>query len=268
MISVDALAALTGADRSRDSLHLLVLDAHRQLNLVAAGLASETIDGARTHSLAPGDRELVSAFMRGVSATERLRFGHAGLGALATRVGDAVVIENELGLTDAHVVVVRVRERGVTITYTDVHLERLLFFQRLLAKLGVEWEDTRSRTDRQFESGLFHLATGSWRAEDRASLEGFLTALGSRLVFMIDWNRARKQLRALVGKRAAVALLDWAAEHRHGHRGIPDRGRRWPRARCPAVCGPDEGRERPVAQRRARRTRRQRVSALRAADLF
>ncbi|HUH80400.1 MAG TPA: DUF47 family protein [Solirubrobacteraceae bacterium] len=217
-ISTDALTTMTAADRERDSLHLLVLDAHRQLNSVAAGLASETIDGASAHSLAPGDRELVSAFMRGVGATERLRFGHAGLAALATHVGDALVIEDELGLTDAHVVLVRVRAEAVAVTYTDVHLERLLFFQRRLAELGVEWEDTRSRADRQFESGLFHLATGSWHVEDRDSLERFLTALGSRLVFMIDWNRARKQLRALVGKRAAVALLDWAAEHGHGHR--------------------------------------------------
>lgn len=217
-ISADALAALTAAERARDSVHLLVLDAHSRLNALMATLASETIDGARTHNLAAGDRELVRAFMRGVNATERLRFGHAGLGTIATRVGDALVIQNELGLTDAHVVVVRVRGREVAITYTDVHLERLLFFQRLLVGLGVEWQDTRSRSDRKFEGGLFHLVTGVGHAEDAPALERFLTQLGSRLVFMIDWNRARKRLRALVGKRAAVELLDWAAEHGYGHR--------------------------------------------------
>ena len=41
--------------------------------------------------------------------------------------------------------------------------------------------------------------------------------LGSRLVFLIDWNRARKRLRDLVGNRAAVELLDWAAEREYGH---------------------------------------------------
>ncbi len=217
-ISTGTLVALTSADRSHDSLHRLVLDAHRRLNAVAGALASETIDGARTHNLASGDRDLVRAFMRGVTSTKRLRFGHAGLGTTATRVGDALVIQNELGLTDAHVVLLHVRDRSVTITYTDVHLERLLFFQRLLARLGVEWDDARSRSDRQFESGVFHFVTGRGLVTDAPALERLLAELGSRLVFMIDWNRARKRLRALVGKRTAVDLLDWAAEHGHGHR--------------------------------------------------
>jgi len=218
-IAADALASLTAAGSSTsDSLHLLVVDAHRELNALAAGLASETIDGARAHNLDPGDRELVRAFMRGVSSTERLRFGHPGLDTIATHTGPALVLQNDLGMTDAHVVVVRVVERTVTITYTDIHLERLFFFQRLLARRDVHWEDTRSRSDRSVEGGVYHLAVGSHQAESRVALEGFLCELGSQLVFMIDWNRARKRLRGLVGKRAAVELLVWAAEHRHGHR--------------------------------------------------
>ena len=63
------------------------------------------------------------------------------------------------------------------------------------------------------EDGLFHLAVGRFEAQTTAELERFLAFLGSRLVFMIDWNRARKRLRGLVGKRAAVELLGWAAEH-------------------------------------------------------
>jgi len=217
-IHSDDLARLTAAGGGRDSLHVLVVDAHRELNRLAAGLATESIDGARAHSLEDGDRPLVRAFMRGLHETERLRFGHPGLGTIATRSGAALVLQNDLGMTDAHVVVLRVVERTVTITYTDVHLERLIFFQELLARRGVKWEDTRSRADRSMEGGLFHLALGRYAADDTAGLERFLATLGSQLVFMIDWNRARKRLRGLVGKRAAVELLAWAAGKRHGHR--------------------------------------------------
>lgn len=217
-IGAAELARLTAASHERDSLHLLVVDAHRELNVLAAGLATESIDGARAHSLEEDDRPLVAAFMRGLHETDRLRFGHPGLGTIATRSGAALVLQNDLGMTDAHVLVLRVVERTVTITYTDVHLERLVFFQELLARRGVVWEDTRSRADRSVEGGLFHLALGRCTAPDAAALEEFLAALGSRLVFMIDWNRARKRLRRLVGKRDAVELLAWAAEKHHGHR--------------------------------------------------
>ncbi|HYB22837.1 MAG TPA: DUF47 family protein, partial [Solirubrobacteraceae bacterium] len=218
LVSAQTLVALTSAERERDSLHLLVVDAHRELNALFASLATETVDGALVHNLEPDDRALVRAFMRGVNETERLRFGHPGLGTIATHSGPALVLQNDLGETEAHVVVVRVQQRTVTITYTDVHLERLIFFQRLLADRAVQWQDTRSRADRAVEGGLFHLAVGARECEDTAELERFLAELGSQLVFMIDWNRARKRLRGLVGKRAAVELLSWAAEHRHGHR--------------------------------------------------
>ena len=42
-------------------------------------------------------------------------------------------------------------------------------------------------------------------------LENFLEFLGSRIVFLIDWNRARKALQIFMGKTAAVELLTWAA---------------------------------------------------------
>ena len=55
------------------------------------------------------------------------------------------------------------------------------------------------------------------RRTPKPALEDFLELLGSRIVFLIDWNRARKRLRGLVGNHAAVELLDWAAEREHGH---------------------------------------------------
>ena len=218
LISAEDMARLTaGPQAGRDSLHLVVMDAHRELNALEARTATESIDGARVHDLESGDREPVRAFMRGVHATERLRFDHPGLGTLATRTGRALVIQNDLGETDAHVVVIRVSERAVTINYTDVHLARLLFFQDLLAPWTVVWEDTRSRSDKSMEDGLYHLASGRFEPADDDELKRFLAHLGSRLVFLIDWNRVRKRLRRMVGRRGAISVLRWAAEEGYGH---------------------------------------------------
>jgi uncharacterized protein Yka (UPF0111/DUF47 family) len=54
-------------------------------------------------------------------------------------------------------------------------------------------------------------------ARDQAQLQEFLAHLGSRLVFLIDWNRARKQLRNFCGNKKAIALLEWAARMDLGH---------------------------------------------------
>jgi pyruvate, orthophosphate dikinase len=210
-------AGRRGGPDEQDSLHLVVMDAHRELNQLQARIATEIIDGARVHDLGSGDGTLVRAFMRGIHATERLRFDHPGLGTTATRIGPALVIQNDLGETDAHVVVIRVTGPVVTINYTDVHLVRLLFFQDLLAPWDVVWEDTRSRADRAIEGGLYHLASGRFESPGEGETERFLEHLGSRLVFIIDWNRARKRLRRVVRRRVAVDLLRWAAEHEYGH---------------------------------------------------
>ena len=218
LVSAEDIARLTrGPENDGDSLHLVVMDAHRELNRLAREIATELIDGAHVHDLADADRVLVRAFMRGVHSTERVKLEHPGLGTIATRSGTALLIQNDLGTTDGHIVVIRVKGPVVTITYTDVHLARLLFFQELLAPFAVAWEDTRSRNDESVEGGLFHLATGRFEASADVPVGRFLEHLGSRLVFMIDWNRARKRLRRLVGRRVAIRLLRWAAEHEYGH---------------------------------------------------
>ena len=51
-----------------------------------------------------------------------------------------------------------------------------------------------------------------------------LTAIGAALVFLIDWNKARKLLRNWVAKKDAVRILDWAARHRLGHRAFLELG--------------------------------------------
>jgi uncharacterized protein Yka (UPF0111/DUF47 family) len=163
--------------------------------------------------------------MRGVNSTAPLKFDHPGLGTTATRSGDGLVLQNDIGTTDAHVLVVRVRGTGVVVTYTDIHPRRAAFFMSLFDGTGARWEDTRSqKAEGLAESEAYVLCTGRFEADDEASLQRFLAFLGSRIVFLIDWNKARKRLRHFMRQRDAIDLLKWAADHDHGHRGFLELG--------------------------------------------
>ena len=219
--------AITSGDRAAsDSLHLLVMDLHRALNGLLDDLANETVDGARTYLLGDGDRVLVSAFMGGLNRTAPLKFEHPGLGTTVTRAGEKLVIQNDIGVTEAHVLVVTVTGLTVTVTYTDVHMARLAFFQSLFDDRGVEWSDTLSRRDTvsRESGGIYHLTIGTHVAADEDDCLAFLGHLGSRLVFLIDWNKARKQLRNFLLNRDAVSVIRQAAREEVGHRGFLELG--------------------------------------------
>jgi uncharacterized protein Yka (UPF0111/DUF47 family) len=212
---------MTSASREGgDSLHLLVVDLHKSLNAAQAAIASEDIDGASAYAIEPADRLLIAAFMRGVHRTAPLKFDHPGLGTTATRSGKRLIMQNDIGTTDAHVLVIHVDGLKVALTYTDVHLPRLLFFQNLFEGRGVDWDDTRSRRDDAMDDGVFHLCVGTFAATSSRKLQDYLAFLGSRLVFLIDWNKARKRLQALVSKGDAIRLLLWAAQNDVGHLGF------------------------------------------------
>jgi len=220
-LSSDAIDAVTHARRERgDSLHLLVMDLHKALNRLQADIATETIGGARAHGLREEDRALVAAFMRGLTSTAHLKFDHPGLDCTAVRSGEHLVLQNDIGTTDAHVLVVQVALHVATVHYTDVHAERMRFFQGLCdARVEVDWKTTRVGSARGLgEAGEYLHAVGTHRWSQRAGLERFLEHLGSRLVFLIDWNKARKRLRNFVGKADALAILAWAVENELGHR--------------------------------------------------
>lgn len=217
-LTADEIRSLTSGDRgSGDSLHLLVMDMHRALNALQDALSGVTIDGCHAYGIRSKDRDQIAAFMSGVNRTAPLKFDHPGLAATATRIGDQLVIQNDIGTTDAHVLVIHVSGRIVTVTYTDVHLPRLLYFQSLLESYGVDWQDTRSRKDTSMEDGIYHLGVGSYTARSNTKLRHYLDHLGSRLVFLIDWNRARKRLRQFLPNKAAINLLKWAADEDVGH---------------------------------------------------
>src|SRR5208337_3105726 len=204
----------------QDSLHLLIMDLHKELNRLQQQIASESIDGACAYGVHDADRPLVAAFMAGVNQTRPLKFDHPGLGTTATRTGEKLVIQNDIGTTDAHVLVVHVEGSKVTLTYTDVHIERLVFFQNLFAGFAVAWEDTRSRRTTGLKEDLYHLCLGTFTAKDQPDLEAYLSFLGSRLVFLIDWNRARKRLRKFARRRICLEVLRWAADNNIGHMGF------------------------------------------------
>jgi len=213
------IADLTSGERKRgDTAHLLVMDLHKALNRLQGELSRESVEGARVYGLRAPEKELVRAFMRGLNSTQALKLDHPGLGTTATLSGRQLVLQNDIGTTDAHVLVVHIEGLVATVTYSDVHLERLLFFQSLFEKFAVEWEETRSRRDSGLnQGGIYHLCVGAYKARDREQLAQYLAHLGSRLVFLIDWNRARKRLRAFVRKRDGIAVLKWAADNGWGH---------------------------------------------------
>jgi hypothetical protein len=207
-----------GEEGTIDSIHLLVMDLHKALNILQGDLASEIIDGAMTYLLADDDRDLVIAFMAGIKKTAPLKFDHPGLGTTATRNGKKLVLQNDIGMTDAHVLVVNVEDYAVSVIYTDIHMPRLQFFQGLFEAQGMVWADTLSKkASGQFEAKIYHLSVGRYQAGTRGDLERFLTFLGSRLVFLIDWNRARKRLRTFLPNRDASTVLRWAADNEYGH---------------------------------------------------
>ena len=201
---------------SGDSLHLLVMDAHRALNALQAQIASDSVDGAAVYGLGSGDAELVEAFMRGIHRTEALKFDHPGLATTATRAGGRLLIQNDLGTTSSHVVVIAVDDLTATLTHTDVHQRRLHFFQSCFAGFDVRWSDAQHHRETPLV-GEHHLTVGTYPAPDRTTLEAFLEHAGSRLVFVLDWNRARKRLGLFMSNQDAIEVLHWAAAHDVGH---------------------------------------------------
>jgi uncharacterized protein Yka (UPF0111/DUF47 family) len=208
-----------------DSLHRLVMDLHKALNRLTAQCAEETISGARCYGLGPEDKSLVAAFMRGLERTRGLKFDHPGLDTTAVRGENRLLIQNDIGTTDAHVLVVSVTGASVTITHSDVHEPRAKFFVGLFEPFPVQWNRLRQERAEGLAKGeTFYLVTGRYEAESREALEAFLEAIGAALVFLIDWNKARKALRKLVSNGDAIQILNWAARHEIGHRAFLEFG--------------------------------------------
>lgn len=218
-LSAAQLHALTSGKRGKDdSLHLLVMDLHKALNRLAAELSSETIDGAHVWQVDALDRPRIAAFMRGLNATRALKLDHPGLDTAATRDGARLLLQNDIGTNDAHVLVIQVEGLRVGLTYSDLHRRRFAFFQSLLCEVGASWSEPQARTSAGLNFGAtYYVGTAQFDCADEATLQQVLEGIGARIVFLIDWNRARKRLEQFVGKTDAVAILAEAARRRVGH---------------------------------------------------
>jgi uncharacterized protein Yka (UPF0111/DUF47 family) len=206
-------------DGGADSVHRLVMDLHKALNRLSAVCAEEDVAGAHAHGLLPGDRPIIEAFMRGLDRTRGLKFNHPGLDTTVIRSGPRLVIQNDIGATDAHVLVVAVEAMNVTITYTDIHRARAKFFVSLFDRFAVQWSGLGRETAKGLgEDDAFYLITGRYQADTGKSRDVFVECIGASLVFLIDWNKARKSLRTLVDGQSAMRVLDWAARNQIGHR--------------------------------------------------
>ncbi|HUK33696.1 MAG TPA: hypothetical protein VLV86_07290, partial [Vicinamibacterales bacterium] len=134
------ITELTSLRRNgHDTVHQLIMDMHAELNGLQSAVATEMVDGAHVYNITDADRALIRAFMLGVHETSGLKFDHPGLGTSASRDGQRLSIQNDLSLTQAHVVILHVEDLAVTITYTDAHSSRLRFFQTLLDAYALTW---------------------------------------------------------------------------------------------------------------------------------
>ncbi len=219
-LSDKQVESLTHGRRGKaDSLHLLVMDLHKQINGLSSELASEVIDGAQVWNLHADDHALVAAFMRGLNRTAPLKFDHPGLDTCATRDGDRLLLQNDIGTNDVHVLVLQVVGRTITLTYSDLHRARFACFQSLLLPFGAQWSTLESRASADLNQGdAYSVATARFDCADNRALEAALEGVASRIVFLIDWNRARKRLQLFVEKDAAIEILTEAARLDTGHR--------------------------------------------------
>ena len=212
--------------KGADSLHRLIMDLHKALNRLAADHAEEDVAGARCSGLVGDDRQVVAAFMAGVEATRKLKFDHPGLDTTAARAGERLLIQNDIGTTDAHVLCVTVTEASVDVTYTDVHRSRAKFFIDLFSSFeDVVWTAPSARkAEGLAEGAAFEFVTAHLDVADPRRRDAFLSAVGAALVFLIDWNKARKQLQRFVDKDDAIRVLDWTARRHLGHRAFLELG--------------------------------------------
>jgi len=220
-LGLPQLAQLTHARRQEgDSLHLLVMDLHKAVNRVAAGVSGENVAGAHCWQLAEdgSDRPRIAAFMRGLSRTRALKLDHPGLDTAATRDGDRLLIQNDIGTNDAHVLVLQVQGLAITLTYSELHRQRFAFFQRQLEQVGAQWSGVELKTTPGLNAGAgYQVGTARFEAKDLDELDRRLEDIGRRIVFLIDWNRARKRLLAFVDKEGAVAVLQETTRRECGH---------------------------------------------------
>jgi len=113
----------------------------------------------------------------------------------------------------------------LSLTYSDLHQRRFDFFRALLEEIGAAWSDVGARETVGLNAGkAYRIGTATFDCADETVLLAALDGLGARIVFLIDWNRARKRLRAAIGKANAIAVMAASARRGIGHMGWLEAG--------------------------------------------
>ena len=223
-VSAGVIGAMTSANRaSGDSLHILVMDLHKALNALQASLADESIDGARVWRVDAADRPLIRAFMSGINKTAPLKFDHPGLATTVTRSDGRLIIQNDIGTTDAHVLVLHVEGLSATLTYTDVHARRLKFFQSPVQAIrrALGRHAGRVSSERLGEGAELlseHRPHRRSRRENARALPR-LSRIAHRIPDRLE-SRAQTPEGIPAERAIRYALLKWAADNNIGHRGF------------------------------------------------
>jgi uncharacterized protein Yka (UPF0111/DUF47 family) len=97
----------------------------------------------------------------------------------------------------------------------------MAFFQSMIEPLGPTWQTQAVQRAKGLpESSQFLLVRGTIPFSSLDGLRKILETIGAKLVFLIDWNRVRKRLRAFVKNQDAVQILRWSARDEVGHMGF------------------------------------------------
>ena len=268
-ISGAQISALTsGGQGGTDTVHRLVMDMHKALNALQARIASETIDGAHAYGMAD---ERPAAGRR----VHARREPHGGPQVRPPGPGDdRDALRREAGDPERHRHDRRPRAGGARRGGPrDAHLHRRApaapaLLPGPVRRLARATGRTRSRAPTgRWRTASTTCASARYAARGAAELEEYLAFLGSRLVFLIDWNRARKRLRLLLPKKEVMELLKWAADNDHGHMAFLRAGGEQMIFDCARLRVAGAGLLRRAAGRRARARRRGELHALRGAHL-
>lgn len=196
------------------------MELHRVAPLLAREPALEGLDGARVGRLLPQDLPRVRAFFEGLHETAALRLDHPGPETTASRDGSRLLIRVGFGAKDDHGLIATWEAHTLRITHIDPHRARFRFMGRMLQERGFTWEPLASPIEAPLHTGSFGLVGQARLTSDQEGrLREALGGVASCLVFLTDWNQARKQLQTFVRKPVAEEMLDTLAREKLGHTG-------------------------------------------------
>ena len=192
--AIEGLARRT--QNGHDSVQQLAMDLQWELNRLSKAMSPESIDGATAYGLSAADRTIVQAFMHGVNQTRKLN--SIDLDSGRPRRAKAIAcpfrtISGRKTFTSSSSTCASSLPPWSTPTFIARACDSST---TCLLAYDIQWEAASVAAGANHEKTI-----GRYTAENQESLERFLAFVGSRLVFLLDWNRARKRLGAVRQER-------------------------------------------------------------------